>query len=182
MGEQVILTREMLSALRTPFSAGKLSFKVQTKPSEKGNALVVAYLDARDVMDRLDEVAGPDWSDRYERLEGGKGLICYLTVCGITRADVGDDNNENEPAKSAFSDAFKRAAVKFGVGRFLYDLPKMWAQVKPAGKAFVLADGELEKLQRQVDGFLAGRKTPNSAPAARPPAGQPIQDRRTPSA
>ncbi len=152
------LTREMLEQLRKPFPASKISFKVQTKPSEKGNALVVAYLDARDVMERLDEVAGPDWSDRYERIEGGQGLMCYLTIGGVTRADVGDDTNENEPAKSAVSDAFKRAAVKFGVGRFLYDLPRMWAQVKPAGKTFVLADGELEKLQRQVDAALSGKK------------------------
>jgi len=157
------LTREILEQLRKPFPASKISFKVQTKPSEKGNSLVVAYIDARDVMERLDEVVGPDWSDRYEKAGTAQGLVCYLTVCGVTRADVGDDNNENEPVKSAYSDAFKRAAVKFGVGRFLYDLPKMWAKAKPAGKSFVLEDGEIERLRRQVDDFLAGKKT---APAA----------------
>ena len=129
MGEQ--LSREQLEQLRKPFPANKISFKCQTKPNEKGNSLVVAYIDARDVMERLDDVVGGEWSDRYEKIEGGKGLMCYLTVCGVTRADVGADDNENEPAKSAVSDAFKRAAVKFGVGRFLYDLPKMWGKAKP---------------------------------------------------
>ncbi len=152
------LTREILEELRKPFPANKISFKVQTKPSEKGNSLVVAYIDARDVMERLDEVVGPDWSDRYEKAGTAQGLVCYLTVCGVTRADVGDENNENEPVKSAYSDAFKRAAVKFGVGRFLYDLPKMWAKAKPAGKSFVLEDGEIDRLHRQVDDFLAGKK------------------------
>ncbi len=152
------LTREILEQLRKPFPASKISFKVQTKPSENGNSLVVGYIDARDVMDRLDEVAGPDWSDRYEKAGTSAGLVCYLTVCGVTRADVGDDDNENEPVKSAFSDAFKRAAVKFGIGRFLYDLPKMWAKAKPAGKSFVLEDGEIDRLHRQVDDFLAGKK------------------------
>ncbi len=153
------LTREILAELRKPFPANKISFKVQTKPSEKGNSLVVAYIDARDVMERLDEVVGPDWSDRYEKAGTVQGLVCYLTVCGVTRADVGDENNENEPVKSAYSDAFKRAAVKFGVGRFLYDLPKMWAKAKPAGKSFVLEDGEIERLHRQVDDFLSGKKS-----------------------
>ena len=153
------LTQDILGQLRKPFPADKISFKIQTKPNDKGNSLVVAYLDARDVMERLDEVVGPDWSDRYERIEGSRGLVCYLTVCGVTRADVGADDNENEQAKSAFSDAFKRAAVKFGIGRFLYELPRMWAQVRPAGKTFVLSKGELEKLQRQVDEHLEGKKS-----------------------
>ena len=176
MGEE--LTREQLEQLRKPFPASKISFKCQTKPNEKGNSLVVAYIDARDVMERLDDVVGPDWSDRYEKAGTERGLVCYLTVGGVTRADVGSDDNENEPAKSAFSDAFKRAAVKFGVGRFLYDLPKMWAKARPVGKSFVLEDGEIERLRRQVDDFLAGRKpagasgtfgyNPDSAGAAKP--------------
>src|SRR5512142_2403909 len=157
MGEQ--LTREILEQLRKPFPASKISFKCQTKPNEKGNSLVVAYIDARDVMERLDDVIGPYWSDRYEKAGTAKGLVCYLTVGGVTRADVGDDDNENEPVKSAYSDAFKRAAVKFGIGRFLYDLPKMWAKAKLAGKSFALEDGEVERLRRQVDDFLAGKKT-----------------------
>src|SRR5512140_2407061 len=171
MSEQ--LTREVLEQLRKPFPASRISFKVQTKPSEKGNSLVVAYIDARDVMERLDEVVGPDWSDRYEKAGTAQGLVCYLTVCGVTRGDVGDENNENEPVKSAYSDAFKRAAVKFGVGRFLYDLPKMWAKAKPLGKSFVLEDGEIDRLRRQVDDFLVGKKSPGNGnggyqrPAAR---------------
>src|SRR5512142_3241194 len=161
MGEQ--LTREQLEQLRKPFPASKISFKCQTKPSEKSNSLVVAYIDARGVMERLDDVIGPYWSDRYEKAGTAKGLVCYLTVGGVTRADVGDDDNENEPVKSAYSDAFKRAAVKFGIGRFLYDLPKMWGKAKPMGKSFVLEDGELERLRRIVDDSLSGKRSPSAA-------------------
>jgi hypothetical protein len=159
------LTREQLEQLRKPFPAKSISFKCQTKPNEKGNSLVVAYIDARDVMDRLDDVVGPDWGDRYEKSGTAKGLVCYLTVAGVTRADVGDDDNDNEATKSAYSDAFKRAAVKFGIGRFLYDLPKMWAKAKPMGKSFILEDGEIERLRRGVDEFLAGGKK-QSAPTS----------------
>src|SRR5512142_1776765 len=182
------LTREILEQLRKPFPAGKISFKCQTKPSENGNSLVVAYIDARDVMERLDEVVGPDWSDRYEKAGTAKGLVCYLTVCGVTRADVGDDDNENEPVKSAYSDAFKRAAVKFGIGRFLYDLPKMWAKAKPAGKSYVLEDGEIERLRRQVDDALAGKRAAPapgdgaSAGGAPRPAAKPAAPTRSTSA
>ncbi len=180
MAEQ--LTREQLEQLRKPFPASKISFKCQTKPNEKGNSLVVAYIDARDVMERLDDVMGPDWSDRYEKAGTAKGLVCYLTICGVTRADVGDDDNENEPVKSAYSDAFKRAAVKFGVGRFLYDLPKMWAKAKPAGKSFVLEDGEIERLRRQVDDFLAGKKPSGSSGASRSASGADAGVRPAPKA
>ncbi len=157
------LTREQLEQLRKPFPAKSISFKCQTKPNEKGNSLVVAYIDARDVMDRLDDVVGPDWGDRYEKSGTAKGLVCYLTVAGVTRADVGDDDNDNEATKSAYSDAFKRAAVKFGIGRFLYDLPKMWAKAKPMGKSFIIEDGEIERLRRGVDEFLASGKKPSAS-------------------
>lgn len=166
MSEQ--LTREILEQLRKPFPASKISFKCQTKPSEKGNSLVVAYIDARDVMDRLDEVVGPDWSTRFEWI-GDKAVMCYLTVCGVTRADVSGQDSDNEPVKSAVSDALKRAAVNFGIGRFLYDLPKMWAKARAAGKSFVLEDGEIERLRREVDNYLAGKRS--SASSANPDNG-----------
>ena len=151
------LTREVLKKLAEPFGMDKIKFKIQTKPSEKGNALVVAYIDARDVMDRLDEVVAGDWSDEYRPATIG-GVQCNLTVMGVTRCDVGT-SGDNEPEKAAYSDAFKRAAVKFGIGRFLYTLPKMWARVVPAGKSHRLADGEEENLRRKVASFLAYGKS-----------------------
>jgi hypothetical protein len=85
-----------------------------------------SYIDARQVMNRLDQVVGPgNWSDLYREVGGGGAIECMLTVCGVTKTDVGysntpDDGNEQEPLKAAYSDAFKRAAVKHGIGRFLY--------------------------------------------------------------
>ena len=86
-------------------------------------ATPAAYLDARDVMDRLDFVYPNQWSTRYENLKITDKyiVVCYLTINGVTRADgAGDTNIESE--KGAISDAFKRAAVHFGIGRYLYDL------------------------------------------------------------
>lgn len=85
------------------------------------------YITARDVMDRLDAVVGPsNWSSVYRRVDVETGAVeCRLTIYGVTKADVGYPNNpesdqETEKLKAAYSDALKRAAVQWGVGRFLY--------------------------------------------------------------
>lgn len=158
------LTNEILKELAKPFPANKISIKVQTKPNDNGNALCVAYIDARDVMERLDSVVGGAWSDDYRAAPSG-GLECALTVMGVTRRDVGDDKNDNETEKAGYSDAFKRAAVKFGIGRFLYDMPKMFAKVKQIGKNYYLADGEEDRLRGVITRALNGEKPNGSKPA-----------------
>lgn len=146
------LTPEMLTQLSQPFSANQVSLKVQTNPKETdangfGQALIVAYIDARDVITRLNAVAGGDWSDSYQTVNGG--LECALTVCGVTRHDIGSNDNDNEQEKSAYSDALKRAAVKFGIGLHIYNLPKVYAQVKKYGNYYYLTkDGEREARNR----------------------------------
>ena len=155
------LTKDILKELAKPFPASSISIKIQTKPNEKGNALCVAYIDARDVMNRLDEVVGGEWSDVYTKAPSG-GLECALTICGVTRRDVGDDQNDNEQEKAGYSDAFKRAAVKFGIGRFLYSMPKMYGAVKQVGKNSYLADGEEKRLQGILQAALNGKALPPS--------------------
>lgn len=165
------LTKEMLAQLAEPFPANKISIKVQTKPNDNGNALCVAYIDARDVMERLDTVVAGGWSDEYRAAPSG-GLECALTVMGVTRRDVGDDQNDNEQQKAGYSDAFKRAAVKFGVGRFLYDLPKMYGKVKQVGKNFYLADGEEARLRAILTKAMSGEKVQTSEPVGNQPSGK----------
>ena len=120
-------------------------------------ALVVAYADARDVAEWLDMATGGDWSTDYsipQRAPHDRALECRLTVCGVTRVDVGEttaDHNGDWSAKDLHSDAFKRAAVMFGVGAFLYRLPKVKARAKQYGKTWVLtfeAQDELRELTR----------------------------------
>jgi Rad52/22 family double-strand break repair protein len=105
-------------------SAGFPEDQVRTRP-QGGRQL--PYITARTVMNRLDEVLGPaNWWDKYMPIENG--VICELTIrfpdgSTLTKSDAGGcagmaDAGDDE--KSAFSDAFKRAAVKFGVGRYLY--------------------------------------------------------------
>lgn len=95
-------------------------------------------------MNRLDKILGPEnWWDRYTPLP--TCVICELTIrlpdgTELTKADAGGHagmSDEGDDEKSGYSDAFKRAAVKFGVGRHLYgdgipkyidDTPKAKAQ------------------------------------------------------
>lgn len=128
--------KEMFEALRAPFPASCVKTKTL-----KGTE--ICYLTARAVMDRLDTVCGPEnWRDEYEI--HGKAVACTLylyiprrgdgLLCGygwIGKTDTGVESNW-EPEKGAFSDALKRAAVRWGVGRYLYGDGEQDTQ-KPAG-------------------------------------------------
>lgn len=113
----------------------------------KGNrALAFAYVDARDVADRLDDVLGiGGWKDDYELLPDGN-MICKLQVKvggeWIQRCGIGSPSEQSvngDRSKAAESDALKRAAVKFGVGRYLYRLPLVWLEYDAAKRRFTEA-------------------------------------------
>jgi hypothetical protein len=103
--------------------------------------LAIAYIDARAVEDRLDEVVGVGrWYDRYQFLPDG-AVVCRLTLfvvdTWVTKVDVGapsEQPDEGDRRKAAVSDALKRAAVKFGIGRYLYRLGGTWVDYDPRKK------------------------------------------------
>ncbi len=130
--------------LGEPFPPEELQWRVEALSKDKKRALVVPYVDARAVLDRLDEVVGTHgWQDSYEVLyahEGNFAVKCRLTVMDVTKEDVG----EGDSLKAAFSDALKRAAVKFGIGRFLYRLDKQWVNHDPETGRFERPELSLE--------------------------------------
>ena len=104
-------------ALARPFPLSAVSFR-----KGPGSSKELAYITARDVMKRLDDSVGVDgWQDEYDYI--GDRMICKLSVkiAGewVTKCDGADDTSI-EGAKGGISDAFKRAAVKFGVFRYAY--------------------------------------------------------------
>jgi hypothetical protein len=113
--------------LAEPFDVTELRWK---PGAVRGNrALALAYVDARAVESRLDEVLGVDgWQDEYDYLPNGSvvcKLRCRIGSQWIVKSDVGgpiEQEDEGDRTKAAFSDALKRAAVKYGVGRYLYRL------------------------------------------------------------
>lgn len=128
--------------LREPFHPDEVKWKPQ---AVKGNrAMAVAYVDARAVMDRLDDVLGVSgWQDSYEYLPDG-AVTCRLRVRQgdewIEKEDVGSPSEQpdgHDRRKAAVSDALKRAAVKYGIGRYLYHLPRQWVDYDPARKVLL---------------------------------------------
>jgi hypothetical protein len=118
----------MFDRLAAEFPRSAVSWRAQTVTKDGTKALALAYIDARDVMDRLDEVCGPEnWSDRYEF--HGSRTVCYLSLRingeWIVKAD-GAGDSDVEAEKGAISDALKRAAVKWGIGRYLYHIEAPW--------------------------------------------------------
>lgn len=118
---------EFFAALAARFDPREVKQKTETS-KRTGKSFTCDFVTARTVMNRLDSVCGPEgWWDDYQLLSDSS-VMCRLSIClpsgeVITKvdaggcagmADAGDDD------KSGFSDAFKRAAVKFGVGRYLY--------------------------------------------------------------
>jgi hypothetical protein len=134
-------TNAIVSALGAPFGESEVKFKPQAVRDNR--ALALAYVDVRAIMDRLDAVVGVEnWQDHYELLPDNS-VMCRLRVRlgerWITKMDVGSPSEQpdgGERLKAAFSDALKRAAVKFGIGRYLYRLPQQWADYDSTRKQF----------------------------------------------
>jgi hypothetical protein len=143
------------------------------------NDLWAPFLDKRQVQDRLDEVVGPGgWGFAVEAIPGDPNcLIGRLTVLGVTKSDVGDGKGTDTPLKSAASDALKRCAVHFGIGRHLGGQRWIAKGQKPppilAGekkKAYAPPPGKIDTLEPSVS--PKSRQRSSGTKAASPPASQ----------
>lgn len=147
------LTKEQQAELAKPFSPDQVSWRAQGKPTPNTRVQVVAYLDARDVQDRLDSAVGAgnwtfDWTPIVTNATGllvAKGTI---TIFGVSKSDVGDASSI-EGTKGTVSDAFKRAAVMWGIGRELYSLGKQDALLDARGH---ITAPELKRLRALLTG------------------------------
>jgi hypothetical protein len=136
------MNQTIAASLAAPFAASEIHF---TPAAASGSrALAIPYLDARSIMDRLDQVCGVEgWNDAYRVLPDG-AVVCRLSLkideTWISKSDVGGPSEQpdgGDRLKAAFSDALKRTAVKFGIGRYLYRLPQQWCEWDSKRKRFV---------------------------------------------
>lgn len=140
-----------LAKLKEPFAPADVSWRIgQAGKNQRGFwAKVLAYVDNRAIMDRLDEVVGPDnWWNEYRAGPGG-GVICGITINfgdrQVTKWD-GAENTDIESVKGGLSDSMKRAAVQWGIGRYLYSLGEAWANINEGGAHYsqIKVDGKSE--------------------------------------
>ena len=131
---------EIMQALQKPFAADEVEWRVQSsgKAGDRIWASVLCYVTNRAIMARLDDVMGIDgWRNHYEPAPtGGGGVICGLSLRingeWITKYD-GAENTDIEAVKGGLSDAMKRAAVQWGIGRYLYKLDATYAVISDKG-------------------------------------------------
>lgn len=169
-----------IEKLKEPFPPECVEWRIGKKTKDKSKGMALAYIDARAVMDRLDEVCGSlNWQCRYTCSDqssitygpAGKNpkeyadKIIISETNGKTVCEIGISNGQEwvwkadgagdtdfEAEKGALSDSFKRAAVKWGIGRYLYEVESHWVAIDQWGN---ILDVELEKL---------ASKLPNASP------------------
>jgi hypothetical protein len=135
---------DIWSALSAPLPPGVISWRQDGRPISRDGrhiARFVAYIEANTVRERLDAVVPGEWDLTLELLPPVTGLDddanqgpcsfkARLQILGVIREDVGTGKDY----KQAATDAFKRAAVRFGIAHELYAYEQNWVQMDGDGK------------------------------------------------
>lgn len=154
--------QEIFDMLAAPFAVDDISWRVgpTNERNRQGDQPVrgqpLAYIDARVVMDRLDSAVGFNfWQTSYTP-GVGTSIVCNLgiKIAGewIWKAD-GAGPSDMEADKGALSDAFKRAGVRWGIGRYLYDLKAPWIELEKRGTSTFIKADDFPKLNALHDDF-----------------------------
>lgn len=131
----------VLQRLSAYFAPDDLEWRPIAYSKTKDKGLAAAYITNRAIMNRLDEVCGPEnWRNEFIKGPDG-GVMCGLSI-RVTRDDGaewvtkwdGAENSDIEPVKGGLSNAMRRAAVQWGVGRYLYDFPDQWVALNKYGR------------------------------------------------
>ena len=141
-----------LEKLKDPFAAEDIEWRVGQAGANNGKpwAKVLAYLTSRAIMDRLDAVVGPErWCNKFYPGPVG-GVMCGIAIRigeeWVWKYDGADNPKEMSDGgnpmavKGGYSNALKRAAVQWGIGRYLYDLPGDWANIHGNGANYAGAN------------------------------------------
>lgn len=119
--------------LKNPFEPKFIKWRIGQMSRDETKGTAFAYLDAREVYKRLDDVCGAGgWQTKFSEIKDG--FICELSIrmpngTWVTKSDAADQT-DMEAVKGGASSALKRAAAVWGIGRYLYYLPVVWVPVK----------------------------------------------------
>lgn len=170
-------TPSLWAQLAAPVPLDAIEWRQDGKPIErdgKFKARFVPYIEAGTVRERLDTVCAGLWDLHIELLPppvsnatGEVKEVCSfkarLTVYGVAREDVGSGDDY----KAAATDAFKRAAVRFGIGHELYSMKGQWVELDGGGKYAKPTENPSLTYMRRVGARSNGNgSTPAPKPAA----------------
>ena len=178
--------------LAQPFSPEDLDWRVQVTNKDKTKGMAVPFVTSRAIQDRLDNVVGAEnWRNEFrvwQESGDARAQLCGLSIYleerkeWVTKWD-GAENTDIESVKGGLSDAMKRAAVQWGIGRILYWLSPVWVNVEPRGngKSVAIQKDEYGRLCNAYmtalrdmgltpakPGALQSQLTPNDNTAAPP--------------
>lgn len=125
--------KDIMEKLQAPFRKDEIEWRVGSRNQEKTKGLALAYITNRAIQNRLDEIFGCfGWRNEFKEWKQNSQL-CGISVLHegqwITKWD-GAADSEMDATKGGLSDAMKRAAYQWGMGRYLYNLPSVWVALK----------------------------------------------------
>lgn len=166
---------ELRQALAAPFSNGDIEWRVSATTQDKTKGLAVPYVTNRAIQNRLDSTVGIDgWQNEFRPWKDGKAQLCGISIYfqqqkqWLTKWD-GADDSDFESVKGGLSDSMKRAAVEWGVGRYLYGMTQIWVKIVQRGKGFFIVDEEQPRLDQTHEDWV--RKI-QSRQASQPQSGK----------
>lgn len=128
---------QKIKALTLPFKDDEIEWRLGSTTKDKKKGMLLPYVTNRAIMNRLDEVLGVEnWKPSFKEIH--KGIVCSLSIRltengeWITKED-GADLTNIEATKGGLSDSMKRAAVQFGIGRYLYEADPVWVELNDYG-------------------------------------------------
>lgn len=148
--------------LAEPFPSEDIEWFIGATTKDKQKGLAIPFITNRAVMERLDEVCGPDrWRNEYKTLgereiydnnnqvSGKKSSqLCGISIWSeelhewITKWD-GAEESDIEAIKGSLSSAMKRAAVQWGIGRYLYYIESPWVEIEQQGRSYKIKDNQI---------------------------------------
>ena len=169
------------SLLTAPFPPEDIEWKPGATTRDKKKGLAMAYITARTIQERLDEVFTPGgWKNEFRAGPDG-GVICRIYF----RNDDGEwcfreggaDNTDVEAVKGGLSNAMKRAGSALGIGRYLYKLPQQWVPLDERGRF-----AQTPRIPREFLPSAGGPRPEASRPEpSRPEPSRPEPSRPEPS-
>src|SRR4029078_4218490 len=159
--EATVEKMDIWAQLSAPLPTGVIAWRQDGRAGQRDGkyfARFVAYVDANTVRERLDSVVAGEWDLTLELLptlvsdeqdEPTCSFKARLQILGVIREDAGTGRDY----KAAATDAFKRAAVRFGIAHELYAFEQNWVQVDGDGKS-------ARRLEKRANSYT--RKTSRS--------------------
>lgn len=122
----------------------------------------ITFVSVHHYKTRLNATVGPQGWECRVRLEDHTGklvCVCSLTILGVTKENVGDEDEEKDSygtaSTNSYSQSFKRTASDFGLGAYLYDKAGRDAATRgrprPAGASAATSGGARKATQKQME-------------------------------